>query len=47
MLDMLLGKIEKALRKSTGVLVDMGFDKAENMEKRILQTGGIRKARLL
>jgi hypothetical protein len=25
MLDMLLGKGEKALRKSTGVLVDMGF----------------------
>jgi hypothetical protein len=44
---MLLGKVEKALRKSTGVLVDMGFEKAENIEKRILRTGGIRKVRLL
>jgi serine/threonine-protein kinase HipA len=45
--DMLLEKFEKALRESTKVLVDMGFNKAENIENRILQTGGIRKARLL
>jgi hypothetical protein len=44
---MLLGKVEKALRESTEVLVDMRFDKAENIEKRILRTGGIRKTRLL
>jgi serine/threonine-protein kinase HipA len=44
--DMLLEKFEKALRESTKVLADMGFNKAENIENRILQTGGIRQRKL-
>lgn len=45
--EQLSAKFKKALRESAEALVQMGFDKAEDIEKRILQTGGIRQARQL
>ena len=45
--EQLSAKFKKALRESAETLLQMGFDKAEDIEKRILQTGGIRQARQL